>query len=331
MIWEKRIQLLSRLGTYMSSSDEEWQAVKENAAAANSWFTPEHINLAVENITAAYLQPDLLRRWLSSYQPPEKPVNLGIVMAGNIPLVGFHDFLCGFLCGHSLHIKLSSKDAVLLPHLMAQLARYDPAAERSFHLSDQLRGCDAYIATGSNNTSRYFEAYFGKYPHIIRKNRTSVAVLDGSETDEDLLKLGQDVFLYFGLGCRNVTKIYVPEAYDFTRLLRIWEAYGHSMQHHKYKHNFDYHLSLFLLNNIPVYTNNTVLLVENALPFAAVSVLHYEHYNSSAAVREALLQDDRIQAIAGHGYTPFGNVQKPSLQDDADGIDTMKFVSGLRS
>lgn len=192
-----------------------------------------------------------------------------------------------------------------------------------------FKGCDAYIATGSNNTARYFEQYFGKYPHIIRRNRTSVALLDGAETDEELKLLASDVFTYFGLGCRNVTQLYLPEGYDMERLLKIFSLHEDMMMHHKYKNNYDYYLAIYLLNKVPYLTNGSLLMVENELPFSAVSVLHYQYYKDKNAALKKLEDSEDIQCIVGEGNVPFGAAQKPSLSDYADGVDTMSFLCGM--
>jgi hypothetical protein len=334
---DTRINLLARLGAYILSDNEEWIEIKERAVSANAWFTPAHIDFAIAHIATEYLQKEKLEAWIAQYQgepafsgPTNEGVKLvGIVMAGNIPLVGFHDFLCAFISGHNLLIKLSSKDEILLKHLIYKLTEWDAAVGEQVHIADQLKNCNAYIATGSNNTARYFEQYFGKYPHIIRKNRTSVAVLDGNETEDDLDKLTTDVFMYFGLGCRNVTQVCVPEGYDFTRLLDVFSKDKYLINHNKYKNNYDYYLAIYLLNRVPYLTNGFLLMVENALPFSAVSVLHYRYYESKQGLVHALENNDEIQCIVGNGYTPFGTAQQPALNDYADGVDTMQFLIGL--
>lgn len=329
MTLDRRIDLLANLGEYMQSDNERWMAAKELAIARNAWFTPAHIEIAANNIAKQFLQKDALTAWASEYQLPAEPKKVGIVMAGNIPLVGFHDFLCAFVAGHHAHIKLSEKDPILLPHLVRVMAEQDGEVNSYVHFSEMLKGCDAYIATGSNNTARYFEQYFGKYPHLIRRNRTSVAVLDGSETEEELTLLGEDIFTHFGLGCRNVTGLCVPQGYDFTLLLDVLKKYEHFMDHNKYRNNYDYHLALYLLNKVPYITNESVLLVENDLPFSAVSVLHYRYYDNKEELMASLIASPDIQAIMGHGALPFGSAQSPALKDYADGVDTMGFLCGL--
>jgi len=325
----QRTALMVRLGVYMASDEAAWQEAQIRAAQANAWFTAEHIQTAIQQITQSLLEPGKLEKWAAQYQLPGTPVTVGIVMAGNIPLVGFHDFLCGFISGHRLMIKLSSKDDVLLTQLVQKLTEWEPAVATQVLISERLNHCDAYIATGSNNTARYFEQYFGKYPHIIRQNRTSVAILDGSETDEELELLADDVYLYYGLGCRNVTQVCVPRDYDFARLLRLFGKHNLYADLNKYKNNYDYHLAIYLLNRIPYMSNESLLMVENDLPFSAVSVLHYRYYDNRDELVRQLLTGTDIQAIIGHGFVPFGDSQKPGLSDYADGIDTMAFLCSL--
>lgn len=331
-----------RLGEYLTDNSEEWQEAVMLAERGNGWFIPEFIQLAARNIARNFLAPDRLRNWLANYLAlaPDTGIqdkSLGLVMAGNIPLVGFHDFLCVYLSGLRLQIKLSSKDTILWEHILKVLTRWDPAFGQQVQVSEMLKGCDAYIATGSNNSARYFEQYFRKYPHIIRKNRTSVAVLDGSETAQELESLADDVCLYFGLGCRNVTKIFVPEGYDFTGLLPVFDRYKEHADHNKYKNNYDYQLALFLLNKVAYMTNGSVLVVPSESPFAAISVLGYEYYTDKAQLLAQLAGDERLQCITAKtgeagkaGIQAFGNNQVPSLSDYADGVDTMAFLSELR-
>jgi hypothetical protein len=254
---------------------------------------------------------------------------VGIVMAGNIPAVGFHDFLCAFISGHDMSLKLSSKDEVLLGHFIAKLVAWEPALAGHIRVRDMLRGCDAYIATGSGNSARYFHYYFGKYPHIIRRNRTSAAVLDGTEDAGELEKLSDDIFLYFGLGCRNVTILHVPAEYDFGALLQAFGRYGFLRDHHRYANNFDYNLSIALLNNTPFLDGGTVLLQENPSVFSPIGVLHYQRYSGRGEADKLLAGNPDIQCVAGHGYLAFGTTQAPALTDYADGADTLEFLASL--
>ncbi|MEK7199435.1 MAG: acyl-CoA reductase [Bacteroidota bacterium] len=332
MILQERINLMARLGQYMLSEEMEWRAVKESAFRENQWFIPEFIEQSVTNIALPFLNPSLLQKWATQYQLPSfqtSPKNVGLVMAGNIPLVGFHDFLCIVISGHSVVMKTSSKDEVLIKHLVNKLYEWEPSIQSAVSFAERLTGCDAYIATGSNNSSRYFDYYFGKYPHIIRSNRTSIAILDATETQEELEELALDIQLYFGLGCRNVTKLFVPKDYQFIPLLEALKKYEHFMDFHKYKHNFDYHLALLIMGNKYYMTNEAVILTENSSPFSPVSQVHYEFYENIAAVNQSLDKEVAIQCIVGHGHTPFGMAQSRSLTDYADGVDTMLFLLGL--
>lgn len=326
---QRKIELLVRLGEYMMSDDETWQNAKEWAKNRNAWFDDENIQLAISGITGLFLQENLLRDWAKQYPEALTSKKVGVVMAGNIPMVGFHDFLCGFISGHKLHIKLSSKDDILLPHLVKKLAEWEPEISELVIFADNLKGCDAYIATGSNNTARYFEQYFGKYPNIIRRNRTSVAVLSGNETADDLYNLGKDIFSYYGLGCRNVTKVYLPDGYDIGVLLKGLEPYNDIITHHKYKHNYDYYLAIYLLNKVPYLSNDFLLIVENEIPFSAVSVLHYKFYTDKVQLIKKLQKNEDIQCLVDNDNILFGQSQLPTLQDYADGIDTMMFLSTL--
>lgn len=326
---QERIDLLEKLGQYIQADGEAWQQAKRQAAQRNAWFNEESINMAAQGIATEFLQPQLLKSWIASYNQPTQPKRIGLVMAGNIPLVGFHDFLCGFVTGHILHIKLSSKDDVLLKHLGEKLIEWQPDLAETILFVDNLKGCDAYIATGSNNSARYFEQYFGKYPNIIRKNRTSVAVLRGNETAEDLNELGKDIFSYYGLGCRNVTKVYLPTGYDMTTILGGLEAHKDIIHQNKYKNNYDYFLAIYLLNRVPYFDNGFLLMIENPVPFSAVSVLHYEFYTNESELLQNLQSDDNIQCIVDNNHVMYGKSQFPSLTDYADGVDTMMFLSEL--
>ena len=327
---QMRINLATQLGKYILSDDPSWQEAKERAERVNPWFIQEFIKLASENIAHYFLEKDLLEKWASGYNCQQvSPKKVGIVMAGNIPLVGFHDLLCVFISGHSAIIKPSSKDEVQIKHLVNKLYEWDETVQSLISFEEMLKGCDAYIATGSNNSARYFEYYFSKYPHIIRKNRTSVAILDGNESDEDLENLADDVHQYFGMGCRNVTKIYVPEEYDFVPLLKAFRKYNHFKDHHKFKNNYDYHLAIHILNNKFYMTNESIILLENESLFSPISQLNYEFYNDKNEIINKLKLSNELQCLTGKGFMPSGQAQKPSLSDYADGVDTMDFLTSL--
>ena len=334
---QHRIDLLIRLGQYILSDDEQWQQAKEKASRENGWFIPEFIEKATQNIASFFLQREILEQWAANYKLQSTPSansefklkSVGIVMAGNIPLVGFHDFLCVFISGHKAIIKPSSKDQVLIKHLIEKLVEWDDEVKRLAKFSEMLKGCDAYIATGSNNSSRYFDYYFGKYPNIIRRNKTSVAVLTGDETKEQLEKLADDVYLYFGLGCRNVTKIFIPNDYDFVPLLEAFRKYNFLADHHKYKNNYDYNLALHLLNKKYYMTNDSILLIEDPAIFSPISQLNYEFYSNNADLTAKLPPVQELQAIVGKNFVPFGQSQSPAIGDYADGEDTLLFLTGL--
>lgn len=328
----EKVVLLAKLGNYIRSENSEWKAVKEKATLQNSWFISEFVDAATRAIAEAFLQEERLREWVSRYDLSEsaqssKPV--GIVMAGNLPAVGFHDLLCGFLSNHPIAMKLSSKDQVLLPHFVDKLRAWEPAIGEQLSIAERLNGCAAYIATGSNNSARYFQQYFGKYPHIIRRNRTAVAVLNGEETREDLELLADDMLMYFGRGCRNVTKIFVPEGYDFVPLLEAMQKYAYLKDVYHYKNNFDYQLSLLLLNQAYYMTNDLVLLHPHESVFSPVSVVHYAFYSDRQQLEQSLGNNDDLQCIVGQGHTGFGSAQRPRLEDYADGVDTLAFLAAL--
>lgn len=329
---QQRIDLLVRLGEYMQNGNNEFELIKEKAYRENSWFIPEFINQAAANISNNFLKKNKLSDWVSKYHIPEQnmaPKTVGIVMAGNIPLVGFHDLLCVFITGHYAVIKPSSKDVVLIKHLVQKLYEWEITIQNYISFAETLKGCDAYIATGSNNSGRYFEYYFRKYPSIIRKNKTSVAILEGTESNEVLEKLADDIQLYFGLGCRNVTKLYVPAYYDFMPLLEALKKYAHFMEFHKYKHNYDYYLALLIMNNKFYMTEGSLILTENESLFTPVGQINYSYYKDKEQLTNELNKNPEIQCITGEGFVAFGNAQLPSLTDYADGVDTMQFLCNL--
>lgn len=331
MTLEERMRLMAWLGDYLKSGNEDWRNTVERAHQKNSWFTPEFVEDAADAIADNYLDNKKLDAWVKHYHLDDniEQKKIGIVMAGNIPMVGFHDFLCVFISGHKQLIKFSEKDDVLLKHLINVLRQKDSRFIDYVSIADQLKDCDAYIATGSNNTGIYFEKYFGRYPHIIRKNKTSVAVLDGSETKEELEKLSDDIHRYYGFGCRSITKLFVPEGYDFVPLIKAFDKYAEFADNHKFKNNYDYQLSLLLLNNQKYMTNGSTLLSENERHFSPIAHVYYQFYGDAGALKTRLEAEKDLQCIEGHAYLPFGNAQSPGLFDYADGVDTMQFLLSL--
>lgn len=331
---ETRLNLLEKLGAYMQSTDENWLDIKGKAAYENPWFSLDFVEKATNNIATSFLLGHKLRDWVNQYTikyETKKDISVGIVMAGNIPLVGFHDFLSCFVAGNQQVIKTSSRDSVLIKHLVEYLISLNAEVSEMVSFADNLKGCTAYIATGSNNSSRYFEQYFGKYPHIIRKNRTSVAILTGQETTTDLANLADDIQLYFGLGCRNVTKILVPFNFDFLPLLTALKAYDAYFEHHKYKHNYDYQLALHMMGQKKYMTNGSIVLSENVSCFSPISQLNYEYFDeeNKVSIIHKLKADESVQAIVGTGFINFGKAQKPTLTDYPDGVDTLHFLTSL--
>lgn len=330
---QQRLDILVKLGEYILSDHSQWQQSKERASRENPWFIPEFVDLATTTIAKQFLQKDILEKWVAGYSVPSanrQPKKIGIVMAGNIPLVGFHDLLCVFITGHTAMVKPSSKDDVLIRHIVQKMSEWNEEVnECIIFSSDMLKNCDAYIATGSNNSAGYFEYYFKKYPHIIRRNRTSVAILTGKETKEELEGLADDVYLYFGMGCRNVSKIYVPKNYDFIPLLRTFDKYDHLADHHKYKNNYDYYLAIHLLNKKLYMSNKSILLIEGSSPFSPVSQLNYEFYTTPDEVAASLKDSTAIQCVVGKNFVLPGLAQYPSVNDYADGVDTIQFLLNL--
>ena len=324
---QKRIELLGFLGEYLKEDSASYQELRYRAFMENKWFTPEYVFQSGKLIADHMLNKDQLSSFAATYGVREglKNKTIGLVMAGNIPYVGFHDLLCIFLSGFRQRIKPSSKDSFMIKNLIQIAVSAFPEFENLVVLDEMLKGCDGYIATGSNNSARYFEHYFSKYPHIIRKNRTSVGVLDGTESAEELEALADDIQLYFGLGCRNVTQVLVPEEYDFVPLLTALRKYDHYRDHEKYRNNFDYQLTIAIMNNRFYMSNDSIVLLKNESPFSPISQLHYQYYtDKSAAV--AALDNNKIQCLVGKGFIPFGDAQKPGLKDFPDGVDTMEFL-----
>lgn len=328
---EKRIEILGLLGDYLSTDSPLYETARISAHAENKWFLPEYSWKAGKSIADHMLRKDALLAFATKYQVPDMPnpaLKIGMVFAGNIPYVGIHDLICSFLFGYHSVVKLSSKDSVLTKEIARFLMEAHPEMSSYITISEMLKGCNAYIATGSNNSARYFEYYFSKYPHIIRKNKTSVAILNGNESAEDLNKLADDVQLYFGLGCRNVTQIFVPVGYDFLPLLNALRKYQHYAEHDKYKNNFDYQLTIAIMNNRFYMSNDSIVLLENPHPFSPISQLHYQFYEDKQSVLDQLNMEE-IQCIVGNGLIPFGGAQDPGLEDFADGVNTMEFLKTL--
>lgn len=333
-------QIADKSQTNSGSDEDEIGNILNTAEAKNAWFTQENIKFAFKSWSQA-LSEENLKRWTSKYnfketQSSEATAKEGktvvIIMAGNVPLVGFHDFLSVLITGNKVLAKLSSNDEILLPFLADQLITIEPRFKNRIEFTEgRLSKFDAVIATGSNNTARYFDYYFGKYPNIIRKNRNSVAVLTGNETEKELTNLADDIFQYFGLGCRNVSKLYVPANYDFHvffKAMYIWKEIIHK---NKYINNYDYNKAVYLMDSFPLLDNEFMLLKEDSGFSSPISVVFYEKYSSLESVKNELEeQSENIQCIVANAGVPeeiaFGKSQKPELWDYADDVDTIDFL-----
>ncbi len=349
---EKRIDAFTRLGEFLGQFQPEniikndavlWNDMffepfhmqMKRAYEFNGWFTKENILYAF-NSWSNELNKSNLNKWISNYSLNTlNPKNIGIIMAGNIPLVGFHDFLSVLMSGNNAIIKQSSTDKHFLPLIAKYLEKVEPAFKnRIVFTEDKLTDFDAVIATGSNNTARYFDYYFGKYPNIIRQNRNSVAILTGEESDDDLKNLGEDIFRYFGLGCRSVSKLFVPKNYDFDRFFNAVYAYKDLIHYTKYQNNYDYNKAVYLMSQFKLVENGFLMLKEDVNYSSPIATLFYEYYSDLDFLKQKLLlEKEAIQCVVGNStieeIVPFGATQKPQLWDYADGVDTLQFLQEL--
>jgi hypothetical protein len=296
----------------------------------NPWFTKENVQQSLIAL-GENLSEEKLRVWTQYYTFTKSPKKVALIMAGNIPLVGFHDFLCVLLAGHSPVCKLSSDDKFLLPAIASFLIQFAPELKHRITFSTgRISGFEAVIATGSDNSLTYFEQYFGKYPHIFRKNRTSIAIISEDTTDEELKELGFDIFNYFGLGCRNVSHLLLPENFEINRFFEAIVSYFPIVNHNKYANNYDYNKAVYLLNQIPLLDNNFVLLRESDELHSPLGMIHYHYYKSQEDIQLYLKQHETaIQAIVGKDFIPFGKAQKPTLTDYPDGVDVMQWLEKI--
>jgi hypothetical protein len=305
------------------------EAAIQTGHQRNPWFTPENVRHAMQTWSEV-LQPDSLEVWLSAYDlGAVSPKKVGIISAGNIPLVGLHDVICTWAAGHETHIKISSEDPLMAP-VLAMLREISGNPDGFVEHPQFLKNADAYIATGSDNSARYFDYYFGKYPHIIRKNRNSVAVINGSETKNELQGLAEDIFRYFGLGCRSVSKIYVPKEYDFQPLFEAMYEYHPIVEHNRYGNNYDYYRTIYMMSKLAIWDNGFVILKEDENLASPIAVVFFEYYENLDELNTKLSNiQEQIQCVVGHNHLPFGTTQQPGLSDYADGVDTMRFLMNL--
>jgi hypothetical protein len=333
------LNTFSELGKQLSAHDEELTEIINNEQRHNAWFTPASVEKAVK-AAGGMLNADDLAAWLNKYDLSKSTSTkkIGLILAGNIPLVGFHDVLCVLATGNHALIKASVQDARLIKHVLEKLVAIDNRFKDQFSFVERLENFDAVIATGTNNSSRYFEYYFGKVPHIIRKNRNSLAVLTGNETKDQLYNLGHDIFDYYGLGCRNVSKILIPKNYELAKFFEAIEPYQPIINHHKYNNNYDYNKSIYLVNSDKHLDNGFLLLKEDERFVSPLAVLYYSYYDDLQAVQQLIENEsDKIQCIVSgaplqvkNQVVNFGQSQQPGLSDYADGIDTMDFLANLK-
>jgi Acyl-CoA reductase (LuxC) len=334
MTLQDRIEVFVGLGTFLKDEKniEEIELWGDLARQQNAWFTKENVKKSLNAIAQEFLDEEKLKNFTRNYPSLNddfQAKKIGVVMAGNLPSVGFHDLLCVVLSGHECMAKLSSQDTVLMKALIAKLKEFN--LEIKITISEQLKGVDALIATGSDNTSKHFEYYFKNVPHIIRKNRTSIAVLSGEETVEELQDFGNDIFSYFGLGCRNVSKVYVPVNYDFTKFFESIENYNQIIHQTKYLNNYEYNKSILLVNGVKHLDNGFLLVTQNEALVSPISILYFEEYSDNEIIKQ-IVEDkkDKIQCVVGKGRNiELGNAQAPKLEDFADGVDTMSFLESV--
>lgn len=332
-----KISGLAELGSFLHqylknpAIDEDFSLLLKRSEVENPWFTQANLRINLQ-YWADILTEENIRNWVGKYQISQLTKRVGLILAGNIPLVGFHDVMSVILSNHIPIIKLSSKDKVLLPFLLKKWKEFSQE-KIEYELVDKLENYDAVIATGSNNTARYLEYYFKNHLNIIRKNRTSVAILKGDETDDELNLLADDMFTYFGLGCRNVTRLFIPQDFPLERLFENFLKYKDIINHHKYANNYDYNRAVYLLNQDLFWDNNFVMLKEDEKLFSPLSVINFSRYNNITEVEKTIAENkDDIQCIVakpelGFDSILFGEAQYPSLDTYADNVDTMQFLS----
>lgn len=333
---EKIIVALQKLSIFLKNPSQSFEHIVTSAQNSNGWFIESEVKKATSSLNQMLNETDL-HTWLADVTLAETPKKIGLILAGNIPLVGFYDVLCVLATGNITLIKMSSSDDKLLPALLNELIVIEPLFADHIIYVERLKDFDAIIATGSNNTSRYFEYYFGKKPNIIRKNRNSVAVLNGDETVEEINSLGNDIFDYFGLGCRNVSKIYVPKGYDLKHLFEPIEVFQPIINHFKYNNNYDYNKSIYLVNGVKHFDNGFLLAKEDESFVSPLAVLFYQEYENMEEIEQILnQQSEQIQCVVSKlsinidkDIIGFGSSQHPKLWDYADNVNTIKFLQSL--
>jgi hypothetical protein len=335
---DQHIQSLIKLGQQIVQFDDsDLSNIIHQAYVQNNWFDQDEMKHCLTAWSNELTEENLIE-WTNRYDFSKKadPKNVGLILAGNIPLVGLHDIICVLLSGNKALVKLSSKDTFMMKYIIFSLYQIDEAYKERIEIVERLTDHDAIIATGSNNSSRYFEHYFGNYPNIIRKNRTSIALLDGKESKLQLEALGNDIFRYFGLGCRNISKIYVPQDYKLDPIFEALASFEPIMHNNKYKNNYDYNCTLLLMNQVKFLSNDFLMLKEDNSFHAPTGTVHIERYADEADLKVKIDSIDlgTIQCISSDhidvpNHIQLGQCQHPQLWDYADNIDTMEFLLGL--
>ncbi|MEN8188130.1 MAG: acyl-CoA reductase [Bacteroidota bacterium] len=352
MLLEKRIEAFKTLGDFLSQFNIQKIERKENipfndpffdvfkdqikkAKEFNGWFTDDNILFALEN-WSVLLSTENLTSWTNNYNLSKNDLKtIAVIMAGNIPMVGFHDFLSVLISGNNIIVKQSSGDKHFMQLIAKYLEHIEPEFKGKINFKEgELGKFDAVIATGSNNTARYFDYYFGKHPNIIRQNRNAVAVLTGNETEEELKNLGEDIFRYFGLGCRSVAKVFVPKGYDFDQIFKNIYPYKSLINYKKYENNYTYNKAVYLMSKFQLLENGFFMLKEDSSYSSPIATLFYEYYDEIDNIKAKLdLEEDQIQCIVSNSgienEVSFGETQKPKLEDYADGVDTLRFLENL--
>ena len=336
MTVEERKKAIEALGERLRNvTDDEFEQLSLQAINQNTWFTKDNVKSAI-NAWAKSLTLAKIEQWTKDFSlSPKAPKQVGLILAGNIPLVGLHDLLSVLISGHHAAVKFSSQDKALMQFVISSLKEASPAIAERIQLVEQMKDVDAVIATGSDNTARYFKQYFGNKPHIIRQNRTSIGILNGKENETDIKGLGIDVFTYYGLGCRNVSKIFIPKDFDLVKLIDGLMPFQAIIEHHKFNNNYDYNKSIYLVNGEPHLDSGFFLMRETKELVSPISVIYYERYDNEAqlALRLAAFTEKTQCIVSKDAWYPnslaFGKAQTPELWDYADGVNTLEFLSSL--
>ena len=330
----KAIKSLLALGDFFGALKDK-NEVLEEAEAENPWFTKDHVRKMIDSFLP-WLEVENIIQFVDRYPKPKTSKRVGLVLAGNIPLVGFHDVMCTVLSGNGALIKLSSKDSILMKKVIEELHRIEPDLQESMVISEKLKGIEAFIGTGSDNTNRYFDHYFGSIPHIFRKNRTSVGVVDQETTREELLGLGSDIFSFFGLGCRNVSKLMLEEGLEIEGLIDSFQNYSFYSDHNKYNQNYEYRRAIYLTAQQAFLDGGFFVMKNSENPFSMIGEINYEVYRDQKDLEKKMnAHKDDIQTVSGKqipglAFSPFGQTQFPEINDFADGVDTMAFLTDLK-